>query len=105
MYNKDVIFAANAQAVEITKFTTFLNTLLSVPLNIVRLTAGQQNGEEAPLSICKCVYLRVAPSARAANSLLLLPPYGWPAPPAELGGGDSATGRGFPWTSRYSALI
>ena len=45
---------------------------------VVRLTAGQQNGEEAPLSICKCVYLRVAPSARAANSLLLLPPF----PPA-----------------------
>ena len=40
---------------------------------VVRLTAGQQNGEEAPLSIRKCVYLRVAPSARAANSLLLLP--------------------------------
>src|SRR5258705_7560002 len=57
---------------------------------VVRLTAGQQNGEEAPLSICKCVYLRVAPSARAANSLLLLPPYGWPAPPAELVG-DSET--------------
>src|SRR5262249_7306970 len=60
---------------------------------VVRLTAGQQNGEEAPLSICKCVYLRVAPSARAASSLLLLPPYGWPAPPAELRGGDSVTGR------------
>src|SRR5713101_6633911 len=29
-------------------------------------------------SICECVYLRVAPSARAANSLLLLPPF----PPA-----------------------
>ena len=58
---------------------------------VVRLTAGQQDGEEAPLSICKCVYLRVAPSARAANSLLLLPPYGWPAPPAELVGGDSET--------------
>ena len=49
---------------------------------VVRLTAGQQNGEEAPLSICKCVYLRVAPSARAANSLLLLPPF----PPAAARG-------------------
>jgi polysaccharide biosynthesis/export protein len=34
MHNKDVIFAANAQAVEITKFATFLNTLISVPSNI-----------------------------------------------------------------------
>jgi polysaccharide export outer membrane protein len=34
MHNKDVIFAANAQAVEITKFATFLNTLISVPTNI-----------------------------------------------------------------------
>lgn len=31
MRNKDVIFVANAQSVEITKFATFLNTLLSVP--------------------------------------------------------------------------
>jgi polysaccharide export outer membrane protein len=33
MHNKDVIFAANAQAVEITKFANFLNTLISVPTN------------------------------------------------------------------------
>ena len=33
MHNKDVIFAANAQSVEITKFTTFLNMLISVPSN------------------------------------------------------------------------
>jgi hypothetical protein len=45
---------------------------------VVRLTSGQQNGDQAPLSICECVYLRVAPSARAPNSLLLLPPF----PPA-----------------------
>ena len=31
MHNKDVIFAANAQSVEIEKFTTFLNALVSVP--------------------------------------------------------------------------
>jgi polysaccharide biosynthesis/export protein len=37
MHNKDVIFAANAQAVEITKFATFLNTLLSVPNNVAVL--------------------------------------------------------------------
>ena len=37
MHNKDVIFAANAQAVEITKFTTFLNALLSVPINTTDL--------------------------------------------------------------------
>jgi polysaccharide biosynthesis/export protein len=33
MRNKDVIFAANAQAVDITKFANFLNTILSVPIN------------------------------------------------------------------------
>lgn len=33
MRNKDVIFAANAQSVEITKFATFANTLMSVPNN------------------------------------------------------------------------
>jgi polysaccharide export outer membrane protein len=33
MRNKDVIFAANAQSVEITKFTQFLNALISVPNN------------------------------------------------------------------------
>ena len=33
MHDKDVIFAANAQEVDITKFATFLNTLMSVPAN------------------------------------------------------------------------
>jgi polysaccharide biosynthesis/export protein len=33
MRNKDVIFVANAQAVDIAKFANFLNTLISVPLN------------------------------------------------------------------------
>jgi polysaccharide biosynthesis/export protein len=37
MRNKDVIFAANAQSVEITKFTSFLNALISVPNNAVVL--------------------------------------------------------------------
>ena len=37
MRNKDVIFAANAQSVEITKFANFLNTLISVPSNAVSL--------------------------------------------------------------------
>src|ERR1700693_1420960 len=45
---------------------------------IMRFASSQQDGEKAPFSICECVYLRVAPSARAANSLLLLPPF----PPA-----------------------
>jgi hypothetical protein len=35
--------------------------------------AGQKNGKKATFSICKCVDLRVAPAARAANSLLLRP--------------------------------
>src|SRR6516164_3262008 len=39
MHNKDVIFAANAQAVDITKFAGFLNTLISVPNNVA-ITGG-----------------------------------------------------------------
>ena len=42
---------------------------------VVRFTSGQQNGDEASFSICECVDLRIAPSARAANSLFLLPPF------------------------------
>lgn len=34
MRNKDVIFAANAQSVEVQKFTTFLNAVISVPNNV-----------------------------------------------------------------------
>src|SRR5438046_7151441 len=45
---------------------------------VVRFACCQQDGNEASFSICECVYLRVAPSARAANSLFLLPPF----PPA-----------------------
>src|SRR5262245_40791885 len=45
---------------------------------VVCFTCGQQDGDKAPVNICECVNLRVAPSARAANSLLLLPPF----PPA-----------------------
>ena len=45
---------------------------------IVRLATGQQEGKKAAFSICECVDLRVAPSARAANRLFLLPPF----PPA-----------------------
>ncbi len=40
--------------------------------------SSQPDGDKAPFNICKCVNLRVAPSARTANSLLLLPPF----PPA-----------------------
>jgi polysaccharide export outer membrane protein len=34
MHNKDVIFAANAQAIGVEKFANFLNTVLSVPSNV-----------------------------------------------------------------------
>jgi polysaccharide biosynthesis/export protein len=34
MHNKDIIFAANAQSVEIEKFTTLLNSIISVPNNV-----------------------------------------------------------------------
>jgi polysaccharide biosynthesis/export protein len=44
MHNKDVIFVANAQSVDITKFANFLNTLISVPTNVVGMgTAFQAN--------------------------------------------------------------
>src|SRR5580704_12374213 len=41
-------------------------------------SSGQQDGDQPPLSICECMDLRVAPSARTAHSLLFLPPF----PPA-----------------------
>ena len=47
---------------------------------VVRLAAAQEDGEKAALSICDCVDLRVAPTARAANRLALRPPF---PPPAE----------------------
>jgi len=37
MHNKDVLFAANAQSVDITKFANFVNTLISVPNNVATL--------------------------------------------------------------------
>jgi hypothetical protein len=43
MHNKNVIFAANAQAVEITKFAAFLNTLMSVPITAGTVGTAFQN--------------------------------------------------------------
>jgi polysaccharide biosynthesis/export protein len=43
MRNKDVIFAANARSVDITKFANFLNTLISVPNNAVGLANSIQS--------------------------------------------------------------
>jgi polysaccharide export outer membrane protein len=42
MHNKDVLFVANAQSVDITKFANFLNTLISVPTNatVLRIDSG-----------------------------------------------------------------
>ena len=40
MHNKDVIFAANAQQVEITKFTAFINTLVGTATNVTALGTG-----------------------------------------------------------------
>jgi polysaccharide biosynthesis/export protein len=37
MHNKDIIFAANAQAVEVTKFMQLLNVLISTPNNVAVL--------------------------------------------------------------------
>jgi len=46
----------------------------------VRFASDQQDSDKASFSICECVYLRVAPSARAANGLLLLPTPSWISP-------------------------
>ena len=40
---------------------------------IVGFAAGQQDGDQAPFSICECLYLRVAPSARTAQSCFFFP--------------------------------
>lgn len=37
MHNKDIIFAANAQSLEVTKFATFFGALTSVPTNVTTL--------------------------------------------------------------------
>jgi len=42
MRNKDVMFVANAQAVEITKFAAFANTVMSVPANGIGLASAIQ---------------------------------------------------------------
>ena len=42
MRDKDVIFAADAQAVEITKFAAFANTVISVPANGIELASAIQ---------------------------------------------------------------
>ena len=42
MHNKDVIFAANAQAVEIVKFTSFLNALITTGNNALTLGINSQ---------------------------------------------------------------
>ena len=51
---------------------------------IVWLAAGQQDGKKTALSICDCIDLCIAPTARAPNSVALFPLYGWPAPPGPL---------------------
>jgi hypothetical protein len=45
---------------------------------IVDLAAGQDDGEETAFSICECVDLRISPSSRTADPLILRPPF----PPA-----------------------
>jgi hypothetical protein len=45
---------------------------------VMRFAAGQEDGEKTAPSICACMDLCVAPASRAANCLLLLPPF----PPA-----------------------
>ena len=42
---------------------------------VMCFAAGQEDGKKTAFSICECVDLRVAPAARAANRLFLLPPF------------------------------
>ena len=42
---------------------------------IMRVATAQEDGKKTALSICECVDLRVAPAARAADRLFLLPPF------------------------------
>jgi hypothetical protein len=42
MHNKDIIFAANAQSVEVTKFASFFSAITSVPTNVTTLGVGIQ---------------------------------------------------------------
>jgi len=42
LHNKDVIFAANAQSVEVQKFTTLVNAMISVPNNVAQTGANFQ---------------------------------------------------------------
>ena len=65
MHNKDVIFAANAQAVEITKLTTFLNALLSVPIIQQISVSTSRLGESFRERGERCSYseLTVAPTS------------------------------------------
>ena len=42
---------------------------------IMRVAAAQKEGKKTAFSICECVDLRVAPAARAADRLFLLPPF------------------------------
>ena len=47
---------------------------------IVRLATAQEEGKKTAFSICDCVDFRIAPAARAANSLFVFPLF---APEAE----------------------
>ena len=42
---------------------------------IMRVAPTQEKGKKTAFSICECVDLRVAPAARAADRLFLLPPF------------------------------
>jgi polysaccharide export outer membrane protein len=70
MHNKDVIFVANAQSVDITKFANFLNTLISVPNNAVGLANGIQTNR---------ILLSTAPHAAVTAVPLATPAVAAPA--------------------------
>jgi transposase len=59
----------------------------------VRRFAGREMESDGPSSgITETMNFTGEPAPRAAKSALMNPPYGWPAPPAELGRGDSEIG-------------
>jgi hypothetical protein len=42
---------------------------------IMRVATAQEDGKKTAFSICECMDLRIAPAARAADRLFLLPPF------------------------------
>lgn len=58
-------------------------------LTVVDLSARHCEVQRPTFAVDDCVDFRRSPAPADADRLIFLPPYGWPAPPAVLEGGDS----------------